>query len=90
MTPLPRPSTSSLRPLNPATSHNNSNNNNNNGGLHACVGAAEDNELKRIESFKVDPFGCKCSWNDAKEDKEKKDGFGTCGHGVSVQRQQVQ
>ena len=34
MMPSPRPSTSSLRPLNPATSHNN---NNNNGGLHACV-----------------------------------------------------
>ena len=34
MTPSPHPSTSSLRPLNPATSHNN---NNNNGGLHACV-----------------------------------------------------
>ena len=32
-----------LRPLDPAMSHNN-NNNNNNGGLHACVGAAEDIE----------------------------------------------
>ena len=35
---------SAPRPLNPATSHNN----NNNGGLHACVGAAED-----IEPFRV-------------------------------------
>ena len=34
------PSTSSLWPLNPVTSHNN----NNNGGLHACVCAAEDIE----------------------------------------------
>ena len=37
MTPSPHPSTSSLRPLNPTTSHNN--NNNNSGGLHACVQA---------------------------------------------------
>ena len=133
-------STPSLRPLNPATSHNN---NNNNGGLRACVHAAEDiepirvtrvkyyaplplrwakqdygqphtphhfrstakgfllllsvciqcasfmhmlrlffsvfcefqvppmgleYELKRVESFTMDPFGCSYSWNDAKED----------------------
>ena len=43
MTPWPHPSTPSLRPLNPAMSHNN-NNNNNNGGLHACIRAAEDIE----------------------------------------------
>ena len=49
MTPLPHPSTSSLRPLDPATSHNN-NNINNNGGLHACVGAAEDIEPIRAIS----------------------------------------
>ena len=42
MTPSPHPSTSSLGPLNPTTSHNN--NNNNNGGLHAHVRAAEDIE----------------------------------------------
>ena len=41
MTPSPHPSNSSLRPLNPATSHNN---NTNNGGLHACGQAAEDIE----------------------------------------------
>ena len=41
MAALPRPSTSCLRPLSPATSHNN---NNNNGGLHARVRAAEDIE----------------------------------------------
>ena len=41
MAPWPHPSTSCLRPLNPATSHNN---NNNNGGLHACVRATEDIE----------------------------------------------
>ena len=40
MTPSAHPSTSSLRALNPTTSHNN----NNNGGLHACVHAAEDIE----------------------------------------------
>ena len=45
-------STSSLRPLNPATSHNNSNNNNNNGGQHACVGAAEDIEPIRVTRAK--------------------------------------
>ena len=39
MKPSPHPSTSCLRPLNPATS-----NNNNSGGLHACVCAAEDIE----------------------------------------------
>ena len=43
----PLPSTSGLRPLNPATSHNN--NNNNNGGLHACVRAAEDIEPIRAK-----------------------------------------
>ena len=37
VTPLPRPSTTSLQPLNPATCHNN---NNNNGRLHACVGVS--------------------------------------------------
>ena len=36
MTPSPHPSTSCLRPLSPATSHNN-----NNGGLHAHVHGAE-------------------------------------------------
>ena len=35
----------SLRPLNPATSHNN---NNNNGGLHACVHVAEGIETIRV------------------------------------------
>ena len=52
MTPLPRLSTSSLRPLNPATSHNNNNNYNNNGRLHACVGAAEDTETIRVTGAK--------------------------------------
>ena len=42
MMPSPHPSTSCLRPLNPATSYDN--NNNNNGGLHARVRAAEDIE----------------------------------------------
>ena len=46
MTPLPHPWTSSLQPLNPATSHNN--NNINNGGLHACVRAAEDIKPIRV------------------------------------------
>ena len=46
MTPSPHPSTSSLRPLNPALCHNN--NNNNNGGLHACVHATEDIEPIRV------------------------------------------
>ena len=41
MTPSPNTSPSSLWPLNPTMSHNN---NKNNGGLHACVGAAEDVE----------------------------------------------
>ena len=41
MPPSPHPSISSLRPLNPVTSHNN---NNNNGGLHAPVRATEDIE----------------------------------------------
>ena len=136
MMPLPHPSTSSLQPPNPVSSH--SNNNNNNGGLHACVRAGEDiervrvirakyyaplsicwakkyygqptshfhclvspstaclytacklyahapslllhfwwisnatyrleYELQRVESFSMDPFGCKYSWNDAKLD----------------------
>ena len=48
MTPSPHPSTSSLQPMDPATSHNN---NNNNGGLHACVRAAED----------IEPYS-PCSW----------------------------
>ena len=29
-------------------------------------------ELQCVESFSMDPFGCKYSWNDAKEDGEKK------------------
>ena len=29
-------------------------------------------ELQRFESFSVDPFGCKYSWNDAEEDGGKK------------------
>ena len=45
-----RPSTSNLRPLIPATSHNN--NNNNNGGLHARVRAAEDIEPIRVTRAK--------------------------------------
>ena len=45
-----RPSTSNLRPLNPATSHNNNNNNNN--GLHACDRAAEDIEPIRVTRTK--------------------------------------
>ena len=45
MTPSPHPSTSSLQPLNPPTSHNN---NNNNGGLYAYVRAAEDIEPIRL------------------------------------------
>ena len=40
-------------------------------------------ELKRVESCTMDPFGRKYSWNDAEEDGgEKKDCFGTCGHGL--------
>ena len=41
-------------------------------------------ELKRVESFTLDPFGCKYSWNNAKEDGRNEDGFGTCGHGLKV------
>ena len=41
MTQSPLPSTRSLQPLIPTTSHNN---NNNDGGLHSCVGAKEDFE----------------------------------------------
>ena len=37
-------------------------------------------ELKRVESFTVDPFGRQWSWNDAEEDEGKKD---TCGHGLN-------
>ena len=29
-------------------------------------------ELQRVESFTVDPFGRKYSWNNAKEDRGKK------------------
>ena len=47
----PHPSTSRLRPLNPATSHNN--NNNNNGGPHACVRAAEDSRSSSLTSLSV-------------------------------------
>ena len=50
--PSPRPSTSSLRPLNPATSRNNNNNSNNSGGLHACVRTAEDIEPIRVTRAK--------------------------------------
>ena len=48
LTPSPHPSTSSHRPLNPATSHNN----NNNGGLHACVRAAEDIQPIKVTRIK--------------------------------------
>ena len=37
-------------------------------------------ELQCVESFSMDPFGCKYSWNDAKEDGGKKECFGACGH----------
>ena len=33
-------------------------------------------ELKLAESFTLDPFGCKYSWNDAEEDGGKKDCYG--------------
>ena len=45
--PQPYPSTSHLRPLNPATPHNN-----NKGGPHACVRAARDTEPIRITRAK--------------------------------------
>ena len=48
MMPSAQPSTSGLRPLTPAKSHNN----NNNGGLHACVCAAEDIEPIRVTRAK--------------------------------------
>ena len=38
MTPSPHPSTSCVRPLNPATSHNNNNNNNGGGYMDTWVG----------------------------------------------------
>ena len=38
-------------------------------------------ELKHAESFTMDLFGRKYSWNDAKEDGGKNH-FGTCGHGL--------
>ena len=47
MMPSPHPSSASLRPLNPAPSHNN-----NNGGLHACVRAAEHIERIRVTRAK--------------------------------------
>ena len=40
-------------------------------------------ELKHVESFTINPFGCKYSLNNAKEDRGK-DCFGTCGHGLKV------
>ena len=157
MMPLPHPSTSSLWPLNPATSHNN-NNSNNNGGLllvfvilatyspcsrvwvaaavqphyrstqtllvslqspfsssscfqillplSVCKQCASfmrmlrlfcsifgefqapprglECELQHFESFSVDPCGCKYSWNNTEEDREKKDHFGRCGQGLSI------
>ena len=119
MTPSPHPSTSRLRPLNPATSRKKQLQQQ--WRLHACVHAAEDIELIRVtrakysaplpqwwakrdygqptshihlllvvfgfsfyclfvysvqiyaqlqhvESFTMDPFGCKYSLNDTKED----------------------
>ena len=40
-------------------------------------------ELQCVESFPVDPFVCKYSWNNAKESSfPKKDCFGTCGRGL--------
>ena len=50
MTPLPHHSTSSLRPLNPTTSHNN--NNNNGSGQHACASTAADIEPIRVTGAK--------------------------------------
>ena len=41
-------------------------------------------ELKRVESFTMDPLGRKYSWNDAKGDEGEKRSFGMCGHGLSV------
>ena len=40
-------------------------------------------ELKHAESFTMDPFGRKYVWNYAKEDRGRKDRFGTCGHGLN-------
>ena len=54
------------------------------GELHAPPIGLEY-ELQRVESFTVDPFGCKYSWNDAEEDGGTKDGFGACGRGLSPQ-----
>ena len=42
-----------------------------------------ESELQRFESFLVDLCGHKYSWNDAEEDREKKDSFGTCGQGLT-------
>ena len=39
-------------------------------------------ELQCFQSFSVDPYGHKYSWNDAEEDGGKKDCFGTCGQGL--------
>ena len=49
MTPLPHHSTSSLRPLNPTTSHNN---NNNGSGQHASASTAADIEPIRVTGAK--------------------------------------
>ena len=40
-------------------------------------------ELQRVESFTIDQFWCKYSWNDAEEDGGEKDRFGSCGHDLS-------
>ena len=40
-------------------------------------------ELQCVYSFSMDPFGCKYSWNYAKED-EGKNCFDMCGHGLCL------
>ena len=39
-------------------------------------------EVQHVESFTIDPFGRKYSWNNATEDRGKKDHFSKCGHGL--------
>ena len=41
-------------------------------------------EPKRVESFTMDPFGHKYSWNDAKEDEGKKGCFAMHGHSLNL------
>ena len=41
-------------------------------------------ELQRFQSFSVDPYGCKYSWNNAEEDGRKKGCFRPCGQPLGL------